>query len=360
MFFQKKKEKTQTKPSTDGIYSYRNLNRVQEEIKKVEIVEPTKISVALKKLELKFQSLKISVKKIVEKIKNIPDCHSERSSQQTEKPKNLRSLAIRFLDFARNDRNKKLKNFSQKSKTFLIDHFHLLFKSSAENHLRIQKCKKIKEGESCNLQFNSYSELKRYQKKVRVLTFSTSSIFSIALVAIVSMQIFLSSTSQGATFQFQQTNWSTQSANTAVHPGDKTGWNKYESKDASISLVNGGADVQLLRTDANKTETTEVDFADGTSNPADSTKTIGTGDASLLQINDSLGATKQIATGGGNTCALKTDGTVYCWGNNNMGQLGDGTLLDRKLPLKVLGVGGVGFLSDVSQITAAGNVTCAL
>jgi alpha-tubulin suppressor-like RCC1 family protein len=32
-----------------------------------------------------------------------------------------------------------------------------------------------------------------------------------------------------------------------------------------------------------------------------------------------------IAAGGYNSLALKSDGTVWAWGNNRYGQLGDGT-----------------------------------
>jgi alpha-tubulin suppressor-like RCC1 family protein len=33
---------------------------------------------------------------------------------------------------------------------------------------------------------------------------------------------------------------------------------------------------------------------------------------------------------------LKNDGTVWCWGDNFNGQLGDGTVLRRAVPTKVL------------------------
>lgn len=43
----------------------------------------------------------------------------------------------------------------------------------------------------------------------------------------------------------------------------------------------------------------------------------------------------QVATGEDFTLALKSDGTVWAWGENGSGQLGDGTTVDRWLPVKL-------------------------
>jgi alpha-tubulin suppressor-like RCC1 family protein len=45
------------------------------------------------------------------------------------------------------------------------------------------------------------------------------------------------------------------------------------------------------------------------------------------------GAWKAIAAGEMHTCALAESGTVMCWGNNEWGQLGDGTTISRTLPV---------------------------
>ncbi|HVT39358.1 MAG TPA: hypothetical protein VHE78_09955 [Gemmatimonadaceae bacterium] len=41
--------------------------------------------------------------------------------------------------------------------------------------------------------------------------------------------------------------------------------------------------------------------------------------------------------GEGTTCGIAADGTLYCWGSNQVGQLGDGTLTDRLVPTAAAG-----------------------
>ncbi len=59
--------------------------------------------------------------------------------------------------------------------------------------------------------------------------------------------------------------------------------------------------------------------------------------------------TVQVAAGGNFTLALKADGTVWSWGSNQYGQLGDGTTISRGMPAPVVG------LSEVKKIVAGTN-----
>jgi alpha-tubulin suppressor-like RCC1 family protein len=49
----------------------------------------------------------------------------------------------------------------------------------------------------------------------------------------------------------------------------------------------------------------------------------------------------RIAAGEAYSCAWVSDGTVKCWGENNVGQLGDGTTTNRRTPVPVVGLSGV-------------------
>jgi alpha-tubulin suppressor-like RCC1 family protein len=61
-----------------------------------------------------------------------------------------------------------------------------------------------------------------------------------------------------------------------------------------------------------------------------------------------------IAAGGTHTCAV-VNGAAYCWGDNQYGQLGDGTFQERWVPMPVPGLG-----SGVTAIVASLSMTCAV
>jgi alpha-tubulin suppressor-like RCC1 family protein len=61
-----------------------------------------------------------------------------------------------------------------------------------------------------------------------------------------------------------------------------------------------------------------------------------------------------IAAGGNHSCAVRSDGTLWCWGYNGYGQLGDGTLEERHSPVRVTALG-----SAVLEVSAGRSHTCA-
>jgi alpha-tubulin suppressor-like RCC1 family protein len=65
------------------------------------------------------------------------------------------------------------------------------------------------------------------------------------------------------------------------------------------------------------------------------------------------GKTVAIAAGAQHSCLLDSTGTAYCWGNNQFGQLGNGTTVSGPAPVQV-------GLSNIKAIAAGGSTTCAI
>lgn len=61
---------------------------------------------------------------------------------------------------------------------------------------------------------------------------------------------------------------------------------------------------------------------------------------------------KDIAAGQFHSMVLKHDGTVWTWGRNQYGQLGDGTRNSSTVPVQVKGVYGIGYLDEIIHIDA--------
>ncbi len=68
---------------------------------------------------------------------------------------------------------------------------------------------------------------------------------------------------------------------------------------------------------------------------------------------------KQISAGDQHTCAVTLAGAVYCWGGNEMGQLGNNTALDTNKPVAVDTSGVLGG-KTVSKVAAGYRQTCVI
>lgn len=86
-------------------------------------------------------------------------------------------------------------------------------------------------------------------------------------------------------------------------------------------------------------------------------------DASVTLVGNEplyLSDVKDVAAGGGFVLALKNDGTVWAWGRNQYGELGDNTTKTRRLPIQVKDATGEGYLDGITAIAAASRYSLAL
>jgi alpha-tubulin suppressor-like RCC1 family protein len=77
-------------------------------------------------------------------------------------------------------------------------------------------------------------------------------------------------------------------------------------------------------------------------------------DGTLVILRNPTNSSPRITSiwggGGSEQIVLKSDGTVWDWGLNGSGELGNGTTNNSPVPVQVLGPGGVGYLTSITAI----------
>jgi alpha-tubulin suppressor-like RCC1 family protein len=128
---------------------------------------------------------------------------------------------------------------------------------------------------------------------------------------------------------------------------------------------NGGDDLTIMADGpfSFDTELTDLDIYDITvlTQPFNQTCNVTSGRINAADVTDIritcfdlFMNVAAVAAGSTHTVMLKTDGTVWAWGYNKYGQLGDGTTTDSTTPMQVSG------LTDVTAIAAGSLHTIAL
>lgn len=84
------------------------------------------------------------------------------------------------------------------------------------------------------------------------------------------------------------------------------------------------------------------------------TSTVGTATPSEVV---GLSNVSHIALGASHSCAVSNNNSVWCWGNNGFGQLGNGTTTNSSLPVRV---GLPSGMLNITGLAAGRNHTCAL
>ena len=76
-----------------------------------------------------------------------------------------------------------------------------------------------------------------------------------------------------------------------------------------------------------------------------------------------IACTPRVGAGVSHTCAVRSNGRVACWGDNSVGQVGDGTNITRTAPKAVVGLSKVasiasGLIATTCAVLADGTVEC--
>lgn len=149
----------------------------------------------------------------------------------------------------------------------------------------------------------------------------------------------------------------------AVDTANDTAQDVASDADARVDVVDATTDVADAATDGGDAST---DVAMDATDVTDAVTEAGT-DAASEAVADAgdAGPTRcpacsgdgctivEVSTGARYSCARRASGEVLCWGDNTLGQLGDGTTTSSSRPVSVLG------LCDAVEIEAGSGSACA-
>lgn len=100
------------------------------------------------------------------------------------------------------------------------------------------------------------------------------------------------------------------------------------------------------------------ELGDGTTGDAEHLRTTP---VQVRRGTSALGGVRKVGAGAGFTCAARMDATAWCWGDASLGQLGNGQSGEGVHRTKAVQVRrGSGFLTGVEHIATGGSHVCAL
>ncbi|MDD5397204.1 MAG: fibronectin type III domain-containing protein, partial [Candidatus Moranbacteria bacterium] len=186
------------------------------------------------------------------------------------------------------------------------------------------------------------------------------------ILIIVSVAFFQNSkNAQSATYNWSQSTWSGgQTSNSDVHPGKIGGWNEYASKDSFVQTTNGGDDAELSWTAGSSLQTSDTGGQDtpnaGGFNAGTHLQTKVRGAGNNAHVDLGYSGISAVASGLGHTLLIRSDNTVWAWGENGNGQLGDGTQTARLTPVQIRNSNDNGFLANVEAVAVGNDHSLAL
>ena len=184
---------------------------------------------------------------------------------------------------------------------------------------------------------------------------------SFLILAIVSVAFFQNlHDAHGATYTWQQLKWSGgQTNNTDVHPGKVGGWDEYSSKDPFVKTTNAGNDVELNWTAGSSVQTSDTGAQDtpngGGFNAGQHIQTKGRSAGSSARVDLGYGGIAAISAGVGHVLLISDNHKIWAWGQNDSGQLGDGTQTARLTPVQIRNSTDSDYLSNIEAVAAGDN-----
>jgi alpha-tubulin suppressor-like RCC1 family protein len=142
-------------------------------------------------------------------------------------------------------------------------------------------------------------------------------------------------------------------SNTLGQIGDGTAYNTFRSSPVQIGALTNWAQVSAgnVHTASVKTDGTIWTWGSNLQGRLGDGTVVSR--SSPVQIG-ALTGWAQVSAGNGHTASIKTDGTLWAWGRSNFGELGDNTTVYKSSPVQI------GVLTNWSQVSAGYNHTTAL